>query len=269
MKPLSKQDQNEIIQSWHERAGAYDQLIQRWPIFNNMVSRLLEFLPNDFDGHALDIAAGTGLLAKQLLEKHPNASVTAIEPAGDMRSLAKRALGNSIEIINSTSDSLDKLGITADAALCNASFHLMNEEATLASVASVLNKGSVFAVNCWGHSFKEAQALNRKSDWMAYIDQALAEINFPAMKRPSKATPNLKSTESLSEIAACCGLHLAETEIITTEIETKFNIDFAAMSSNFLAEVDADIRKQVIARASILCEGVDTISSVDLCFKKL
>ena len=63
MKALSEQTQNEAIQSWHERAYAYNQLIERWSIFTQMAKRLLDFLPKDFDEHALDIAGGRGLLS--------------------------------------------------------------------------------------------------------------------------------------------------------------------------------------------------------------
>ena len=264
-----RREQNEVILSWHERAHAYHQLIERWPIFTNMANRLLDYLPDDFNGHALDIAGGSGLVAKRLLEIFPDAQVTLVEPAENMRILAHRNLGSQIDILNSTSDDLKKHSLSANAALCNASFHLMNEETTLPSVAGVLKKGSVFIVNCWGHSFKEAKALNRKIDWMNFIDQALGERNLPLMNCPLKTTPNIKSTQDLEIIGKRCGLRLVEADIVTTEIETQFNIEFAAMSSNFLNEIENDIRQQIIDRAITLCKGVDRISSADFCFEKV
>ena len=90
MKASAELQQNEIIQSWHERAHKYQQLTERWPIFTNMANRLLDYLPNEFNGHALDIAGGSGLLAKQLLDKFPNAQVTLVEPAENMRELAQQ-----------------------------------------------------------------------------------------------------------------------------------------------------------------------------------
>jgi trans-aconitate methyltransferase len=126
----SEPTQDEVIQSWHDRAHAYDNLIQRWPIFTELVRRLLEFLPNKFDGHALDIGGGSGLLTEQLLEKCPNAHITLVEPANEMRALASRRFGKRIEVKNLTSDYLNKIEHTADAAFSSASFHLMNEETT-------------------------------------------------------------------------------------------------------------------------------------------
>ncbi len=269
MNNLSEQTQDDVIRSWHDRAHAYNLLIERWPIFTNMVSRLLEFIPKEFDGHALDIGGGSGLLAEHLLENFPKSRVTLVEPAEEMRAMASRRLGNRVEIRDAKSDKLDNLDFVADAALCSASFHLMNEETTLPSVASVLKKGSVFAVNCWGHSFDKAIALNKEVDWIQFVDQALSEFDQSPIHYPKKTTPRIKSEEGLRKIGKACGLHLLETKIVITEIETQFDIEFAAMDSNFLRRVEKDTRKQVINRALNLCRGVDTISSVDLLFEKV
>lgn len=269
MNNSSEPSQDDVIRSWHERANAYNRLIERWPIFTNMVNRLLEFIPKEFDGHALDIGGGSGLLAEHLLDKYPKSRVTIVEPAEKMRVLASRRLGNRIEIRDALSDKLDTLDLIADAALCSASFHLMNEETTLPSVSSALKKGSVFAVNLWGHSFDKAVALNKKVDWMQFIDQALREFGQLPMHSPKAIALRIKSEEELRKIGMTCGLHLLETNIVLTEIETQFNIEFAAMNNNFLHQVEKDIRKKIINRALNLCSGVDTISSVDICFEKI
>ena len=269
MNTPTEPSQDEIIRSWHKRAHAYNKLIERWPIFTDMANRLLEYLPDGFQGHALDIAGGSGLLSQLLLEKHSLAHITLVEPAEDMRALALQQLGHQIDIVDANTDSLNTLGITADAALCNASFHLMNEAIALPSIASVLQTGAVFATNCWGHSFDEAIELNQKVDWMQYVDQALSKFNQPLALRLEKTVPTIKSTEELRDIARGCGLDLIEVEVITNKIESKFNIEFAAMDDEFLGHINNDIREEVINLALELCQGNDIISIVDLCFEKL
>lgn len=269
MNIRSELSQDDVIHSWHIRANAYDKLIKRWPIFTNMVDRLLNYIPKDFDGHALDIGGGSGLLAERLLQRNPNAIVTLVDPARNMRTLASRRLGDRINIKSFTSDNLNKLDLVADAAFCSASFHLMNEATTLPSIASVLNKDSILAINLWGHSFNETLELDRKLDWMEFVDQALYEHNQKLMRRPIKATRRIKSVERLRKIGDICGLRLIETKIVTAEIESKFNIEFAAMDLNFLNYIETSIRKQVIDLALKLCCGFDTISVVDLHFKKV
>ena len=103
---------------------------------------------------------------------------------------------------------------------------------------------------------------------MQFVDQALDELDQPPMRRPKKITPKIKSSEGLRKIGKSCDLHLIETNIVTDKINTQFNIEFAAMSSSFLNQVELGMRKQVIDRALKLCHGIDTITSVDLIFKK-
>ena len=268
MSNLFEPSQEDVIRSWNVRANAYDKLIRRWPIFTSMADRLLEYISGEFAGHALDIGGGSGLLADRLLNKHPKACVTIAEPAAEMRALAMRRLGGQVEIKDVTSDKLDKLGVVFDAAFCSASFHLMNEKTTLPSVASILKRGSIFATNLWGHSFDEAIELNQKADWMQFLDQALGEFDQPPMSRPKIPARRIKSANELRKIGEAYGLHLLETKITTAEIETQFNIEFAAMDSNFLNHVETELRIPVIDRALQLCRGVDIISSVDLKFEK-
>lgn len=268
MNNLYEPTQEDVIRSWHDRAQAYDNLVGRWPIFTSMADRLLECISGEFSGHALDIGGGSGLVAERLLNKHPKACVTLVEPAAEMRALATRRLGDRVEIKDVTSDELDKLDAAVDAAFCSASFHLMNEKTTLPSVASILRQRSIFATNLWGHSFDESIDLNQKADWMQFVNQALGEFDQPPMHKPKTPARRIKSANELRKIGDACGLHLLETKIMTTEIETQFNIEFAAMDSNFLKQVETEIRMPVIDRALQLCRGIDIISSVDLTFEK-
>ena len=269
MHSSSGPTQKEIINSWNIRARAYHKLIGQWPIFTEMVDRLLEFIPEEFAGHALDIGGGNGLLAERLLARHPKAHVTLVEPAQEMRALAVQRLGDRIEIRDATGDQLGKLDLAADAALCSASFHLMNEETTLPAVASVLKRGSVFAANLWGHSFDATMDLDKKMEWLPFVDQALAEFGQSPPPRPKKPVRRIKNADELQKIGASCGLRLVETNIVTAVIKAQFNIEFAAMDVNFLNHVRPGIRAQVIDRALQLCHGVDEMSLVDLKFKKM
>ncbi len=266
-KPVEPSE-DEIIRSWHVRARAYDDLIGRWSIFTEMVDRLIDLIPSDFAGHALDIGGGSGLLSERLLDRHSNASITLVEPAEEMRSLALHRLGDRVEIRDVTSHEVGELGIVADAALCSASFHLMNENTTLPSVAAALKSGSVFAVNLWGHSFDETATLDQKVDWTVFVDLALCESGERPLPRPKRAPSRLRSADGLRRIGEACGLHLQEKQIVESRIETRFNIEFAAMTDIFLDHVAPVRRERIINRALELCTGIDTIFSVDFRFIK-
>ena len=78
---------------------------------------------------------------------------------------------------------------------------------------------------------------------MQFVDQALSEFDQPSMHRPKKPARRIKSEDGLRKIGELCGLYLLETKIVTAEIETQFNIEFAAMDLNFLNQVETDMRK--------------------------
>ena len=266
MSKSAELSEDAIVRSWHDRARAYDNLIGHWSIFTEMVDRLIGLIPGDFAGHALDIGGGSGLLSERLLDRHSNASITLVEPAEAMRSLALHRLGSRVEIRDATSDRVGELGIVADAALCSASFHLMNEDTTLPSVAAALKPDSVFAVNLWGHSFEETATLDQKVDWTEFVNLALCESGEQPLPRPKKVPPRLRSAEGLRRIGEACGLHLQDKQIVESRIETRFNIEFAAMTNTFPGRVTPARREHIINRALELCTGIDTIFSVDFRF---
>ena len=268
MSKPTEPSEDAIIRSWHIRARAYNALIGHWTIFTEMVDRLIDLIPSDFAGHALDIGGGSGLLSERLLDRHPNATITLIEPAEAMRSLARHRLGDRVEIRNATSDEVGELGIVADAALCSASFHLMNENTTLPSVAAALKPGSVFAVNLWGHSFDETATLDQTVNWTKFVDLALDENGERPLSRPKRMPPRIRSADRLRSIGAACGLHLQDKQIVESRIETRFNIEFAAMAATFLDHVASVKREHIINRALELCIGIDTVFSVDFRFIK-
>ena len=268
MSKPAELSEDAIVRSWHVRARAYDNLIGHWSIFTEMVDRLIDLIPSDFAGHALDIGGGSGLLSERLLDRYSNASITLMEPAEAMRSLARHRLGTRVEIRDATSDRVGELGMVADAALCSASFHLMNEDTTLPSVAAALKPDSVFAVNLWGHSFQETAALDQKVDWTEFVNLALCESGERPLPHPNRAPPRLRSAEGLRRIGEACGLHLQDKQIVESRIESRFNIEFAAMTDTFLDHVASVKREHIINRALELCIGIDTIFSVDFRFIK-
>ena len=259
---------SDIIRSWNTRAYAYDNIVSRWPIFTQMADRLIDLVQADFNGHTLDIGGGSGLVAERFLERHPNARVTLIEPAQEMRRLAQLRLGDRIHIRDATIDEIEGLGFFADAAICNASFHLMNEQTTLPAIAAVLKSGSVFAANLWGHSFNETAPLEQKTDWSVFVNQALIENGESPLPRIKEEPRRLRNADTLLRVGEGCGLHLQEKEIVEESIEARFHIEFAAMAAAWLDHVEPEKREDITRRALELCVGIDTLFYVDFSFIK-
>lgn len=269
----SPEHQNqEVIQSWHTRARAYDNLIRRWPIFTRMADRLIDQFPadGDFNGRVLDIGGGSGLVTDRFLQRHPQAQVTLIDPAEEMCRLAESRFGGRVKVENMAGDQIDSLRLSADGALCSAAFHLMDEQTTLPSIAAVLKLGSIFAFNLWGHSFDKTASLDQRVDWSLFVNQALQEYKEPLLSQDlaKNGQRRPRSLETLIEIGESCGLQFQQQEIIKEIVDAKFHIEFVAMDPRWLGDIEPQKRDQIIRRALKLAKGVSTVYRVDLCFVK-
>ena len=131
--------EQQIIDSWQERARAYQELTDRWSIFGRLAERLIDLLPSPVEGPIIDLAAGAGLLSARLLHRHPQAQVYLVEPAEAMLELAVRRVGSrSIGHARMSAAQVDRVPLRAGAVLCNAAVHLVDETAVFPSVARVL-----------------------------------------------------------------------------------------------------------------------------------
>ena len=83
-----------VIHSWHERARAYHTLTNTQPVFQAMADRLIDLLPAPFNGTAIDLAAGAGLVSELLLSRWPQARVYLVEPAQAMLDQALQRLAH-------------------------------------------------------------------------------------------------------------------------------------------------------------------------------
>ena len=113
--------EQQIIDSWQERARAYQGLTEHWPIFGRLADRLIDLLPSPVESPVLDLAAGAGLLSARLLQRHPQTRVYLVEPAEAMLELAVRRVGSrSIGHAQVSAAQLDRVSIRAGAVLCSA-----------------------------------------------------------------------------------------------------------------------------------------------------
>src|SRR4051812_44631797 len=108
-----------VVASWDERAGAYLDLSQRYPLFDVFADRLIGALPSDFAGVVVDVGAGAGLLGKRLLAQRPEARAVLAEPSSKMLALAVLETAHFRPRVRSLGASFDEIptDVTFDAAL--------------------------------------------------------------------------------------------------------------------------------------------------------
>jgi len=257
-----------IVNSWHNRAVAYDAFISRWPLFTDMADQLVDSLPDDYSGHTLDLAGGSGLLSERLLIRHPLARITLMEPAKNMIELAVHRLGNNVTFVHATAEQLGSHPLSADAVLCNAAFHLMDEEIVFPAIAKVLNPGGICSFNLWGHSFDETAKFEYMVDWLSFVKKAMQEQGEHLPTHSPHIAPRARSIQGLQSIAERCGLALYKYMITEHRTHARFGIEFAAMSENFLKQLEPQKRLDVINRAIELSSGHDVRMSAVFVFLK-
>ena len=185
-----------------------------------------------------------------------------------MLELAKQRLRNTANFINATAEQLQDLHLKVDAVLCNAAFHLMDEELVLPAIARALNSGGLCAFNLWGHSFDETANRENIVDWLSFVERATQEQGETLATHSPGIAPRTRSIQELKHCAIDSGLELDNYRISEHRTHARFGIEFAAMSDNFLGQFETQKRSEIIKRAIELSSGYDLRMSVDFVFRK-
>ena len=234
-------------QSWHERAAAYQQLLTSWPLFTQLADRLIDLLPGPFQGSLIDLAAGTGLVTERVLRRYPSSHIHLVEPAHAMLTLAQQYFGTGVATyVQSSAETVGQRALKADAALCNAAFHLLDENAVLASMNRCLKPGGVFICNLWWHSWQATAGPDYTSAWKPLIEEALTVLDEVHGSWPAPSSTRVRTESVLHAAARSHQFSLEQIVTDTDEVTNRFFIDFAAMSPTFLGHLPTERRTAVI-----------------------
>jgi SAM-dependent methyltransferase len=175
----------------------------------------------------LDLGAGTGKLARQLVEL--GADVVAVEPGEEMRAVFARVLPN-VEILTGSTEAIQLPDASVDAVTIGEAFHWFRVEETLAEVHRVLRPGGGVAMvwKPWdaedpvlravGEIVRRRFGLQPPSDWRDRFDlQLFGPIEEAAFREPCELTADqlvdwVASTSSVATASA------ADRAAITAEV---------------------------------------------------
>jgi len=244
---MTEEKRKQTVASWHLRANAYENLINHYRIFTDMAMGLIEFVEKHKtnDLHIIDLAAGTGLVSKLLIEHvHLSpASLYLIEPAEQMCEHARQKFPNAHICQIAAEDCLERVDLPRDYfdfILCNASMHLMSEKDIYPIVAKLLKvKRGYFLYTLWYHSFDETINYDQDNEFESYVNRVLTEFNYPKLFPENHSSPSSKSVRSrrdLERIAYENGLELQSCTIHIHQIPMSFDFDFMLMSPNWLID---------------------------------
>ena len=263
MKQASQEKQAEsneqaIIQSWQDRALAYQQFAEQWSLFPRLASRLVDLIPASFSGIVIDLAAGTGLVSACLLQRYPPACVYLVEPAEAMLALALPQLGERvIGYAQLRAEEIGTLSIQADVILCSVAMHLIDEAQVFPGIARCLKPDGLFIFNLWWHSWEPTAHINPGPQWRAVLEQSLREFaeqpesDEPPAPLPAPSQPRLRTLNEMTQAAQQAGLTIVQTYTDTDHVPLRFFIEFSAMSTSFLGQLAPARRAAILQHACI------------------
>lgn len=245
---MTDDKRKQTIDSWHLRADAYEILISNYQIFADMAMGLIEFVKehrinDEKDFHIMDLAAGTGLISKLLIEHiHISpSSLYLVEPAERMCIRARDNIKTPHIYQVAAEDCLSKTNLPLnyfDFILCNASMHLMSENDIFPIVSKLLkSKKGYFLYTLWYHAFDETVHYDQHKEFETIVNDTLTHFNYPQYFSQSiKPVSKTRSRRYLEETAYKNGLRIESLIIYMHRIPMSFDFDFMLMSPNWLIE---------------------------------
>lgn len=147
------------------QAGSYAKVRPAYPAA--VMETLTSLLPPTPDVHVCDLAAGTGILTRQLLDS--GYRVTAVEPVGGMREELERQLAKAgVDILDGTAEHLPLDDRSVDAVTVGQAFHWFDPQPALTDIARVLKPGGVLLM-VWN-------ARDENVDWMCQWGDLVADL---------------------------------------------------------------------------------------------
>ncbi len=147
-------------------AGSYAKVRPSYP--TQVMETLEGLLPHG--AHVCDLAAGTGILTRQLLDS--GYRVTAVEPVVGMREELERQLAmageTGVELLDGTAEELPLADASIDAVTVGQAFHWFDPQPALAEIARVLRSGGVLLM-VWNARDEDVDWMNRWGDLVAEL----------------------------------------------------------------------------------------------------
>ena len=154
---------------------SYDSLIRRAvPRYDEMVARLLEYLPPDA-GSLVELGCGTGNLSLQLVAKFPRGALSFVDASREMVDVTRSRIGQAISVATPPFgflvhrfEELELSNGAVDVVVSSISLHHVEDKAGLyARVRSFLNRGGRF---CFADQMRGEPESNHRLNWERWLD---------------------------------------------------------------------------------------------------
>jgi ubiquinone/menaquinone biosynthesis C-methylase UbiE len=197
------QDQAQASRSFGGAADLYDRL-------RFLPSRdVLTWVLAGHAGQVLDLAAGTGQIARQLTEGFTgdDGAIFALEPDAQMRDILRTRVPGAT-VLDGAAESIPLATATIDAVLVGSAWHWFDQSQALAEIARVLRDDGVLGVLGttpdisvdWVRDIFDPEERERlERQWGAYIDVKLPSDDFGPVEHSSVAVRQSMMADDLVE----------------------------------------------------------------------
>jgi SAM-dependent methyltransferase len=208
----------------------------------------------DADSRVLDLAAGTGQLARLFVPLV--GSVVAVEPSASMRQVLARRLP-SVEVLDGRAERIPLPDGSVDAAVIGNAFHWFDGDAAVRELARVVHPGGGLAV-LWN------VGLSSDPPWPERLEQLVGELRSEALEPARDRTtgmwrPALDRAHDLFEplrFSAIAHERALDREAFVSGIA----------SFSFIAALPDDEREPLLSRIRALAPGQCVLSMRTECY---
>lgn len=176
-------EERQRAESFGQAAQNYDAFRPKYP--ETLVREILDSSTTD-GPRALDVGAGTGILAAQLREA--GCEVLAVEPDSQMAAIAR---GKDLTVEESTFESWDPAGRTFDLVTFGQSFHWVDPVLALPQIAQALTPQGILAL-----AWNDIQATGETGRKLASIIRRFSPSPTPSPERASDEHPVLSDLKT-------------------------------------------------------------------------
>jgi len=235
---------------WNKSGKQYHEYALNFPQYKKTNEKLVEIAEIKADQIVVDLACGTGLTTKAVLQNCPDVEkIYAVDFSEDMINVAKEFVqSKKVAFIATDAQDLDKfISEKVDVVLCNSAFwQFQNKNKVLNAISSVLKENGKFVFNLNQQFFDFGKL---EPNQKILIDTIFSEMRKRGHEPSNKIKPKIEK-EKIEELFSHAGYTLEKTETINIgprKLDDFFNFFKIPATATFFENVPEEDQEQILS----------------------
>lgn len=237
---------------WNKSGKQYHNYALRYPQYKKTNEMLIELAEIESSQIVVDLACGTGLTTKEVLENFPDINkIYAVDFSEDMIKVAKEFVQSKrVVFIVANAQDIDKfISEKVDVVICNSAFwQFQNKNKVLEATSNILKADGRFVFDLGQQFFDFGKP---EPNQKLIIDTIFSETRKRGFEPVEKLKPKLNK-EEIEELFGSLGFRLDKTETINIgprTLDDFFNFFKIPAAATFLEEVPSKEQEQILDSA--------------------